>query len=398
MQPSCGKWVNNMPEVHAVLGASSAHRWMNCPGSVALNAAVPDRTSSYAEEGTLAHLLAENMINYNLGRMTKKEFNKVFAGIKKDALYSQEMQGYIEGYVNTVWELMNEAKAITPDAQLLTEQRLDFSGYVEDGFGTGDVVIVCDGFVHIIDLKYGKGVSVSAESNPQLMLYGLGALAAYDLLYSVSTVKMTIIQPRLDNVSSYEMYAEDLEAWGEEVVKPRAEAAMEENAPCHAGEWCRFCKARANCRARAETNLELARFEFRDPRLLSDEEIGGILKRAAEVAEWAGDVKAYAQAEAVEHGKKWKGWKLVEGRSNRRYTDEPAVAKALMDAGYEEAVLYERKLLGITAMERLVGRKNFSELLGGLVVKPAGAPTLVEESDKRPELKSTESAKEDFKE
>lgn len=386
-----------MPEVHAVLGASSAHRWMNCPGSVALNAAEPDKTSSYAQEGTLAHLLAENMINYNLGRMTKKDFNKAFSEIKKDELYSQEMQEYIEGYVNTIWELMNEAKARTPDAQLLTEQRLDFSEYVPEGFGTGDVVIVCDGFVHIIDLKYGKGVSVSADSNPQLMLYGLGALAAYDLLYSVDTVKMTIIQPRLDNVSSYEMYAEDLEEWGETVVKPRAEAAMEENAPCHAGEWCRFCKVKATCRARAEENLVLAKYEFQDPRLLSDEEIGAILKQAAEVAEWAGDIRSYAQTEAVEHGKKWAGWKLVEGRSNRRYKDELAVAKALTEAGYEEAVLYERKLLGITAMEKVVGKKNFGELLGDLVVKPAGAPTLVEESDKRPELKSAESAKEDFK-
>ncbi len=386
-----------MPEVHAVLGASSAHRWMNCPGSVALNTAEPDKTSSYAQEGTLAHLLAENMINYNLGRMTKKDFNKAFSEIKKDEFYSQEMQEYIEGYVNTIWELMNEAKARTPDAQLLTEQRLDFSEYVPEGFGTGDVVIVCDGFVHIIDLKYGKGVSVSADSNPQLMLYGLGALAAYDLLYSVDTVKMTIIQPRLDNVSSYEMYAEDLEEWGETVVKPRAEAAMEENAPCHAGEWCRFCKVKATCRARAEENLVLAKYEFQNPRLLSDEEIGAILKQAAEVAEWAGDIRSYAQTEAVEHGKKWAGWKLVEGRSNRRYKDELAVAKALTEAGYEEAVLYERKLLSITAMEKVVGKKNFGELLGDLVVKPAGAPTLVEESDKRPELKSAESAKEDFK-
>lgn len=386
-----------MPEVHAVLGASSAHRWMNCPGSVALNAAVPDKTSSYAQEGTLAHLLAENMINYNLGRMTKKEFNKIFAEIKENELYNQEMQECIEGYVNTVWELMNEAKARTPDAQLLTEQRLDFSGYVPDGFGTGDVVIVCDGLVHIIDLKYGKGVEVSAESNPQLMLYGLGALTAYDLLYSVDTVKMTIIQPRLDNVSSYEMYAGDLDFWGESVVKPKAAAAMEEDAPCNAGEWCRFCKVKANCRERAEKNLELAKYEFQDPRLLSDEEIGSILKRAAEVAEWAGDIKSYAQTEAIENGKKWAGWKLVEGKSNRKYKDELAVAKALTDAGYEEAILYERKLLGITAMEKVVGKKNFTKLLGDLVIKPTGAPTLVEESDKRPELKSAESAKEDFK-
>lgn len=385
-----------MPEVHAILGASSAHRWMNCPGSVALNASAPDKTSIYADEGTLAHSLAENMINYNLGRMAKKEFNKAFGEIKKNELYTQEMQEYIEGYVNTIWELMNEAKAVTPDAELLTEQRLDFSEYVPDGFGTGDVVIVYDGFVHIIDLKYGKGVGVSAESNPQLMLYGLGALAAYDLLYGIKTVKMTIIQPRLDIVSSYEVYAEDLEDWGENVVKPKAEAALKEDAPCNAGSWCRFCKVKSTCRARAEANLELAKFEFQDPRLLSDTEIGSTLKRAEEIAAWAGDVKAYAQTEAVEHGKKWDGWKLVEGRSNRKYTDELAVAKTLTDAGYEEAVLYERKLLGITAMEKLVGKKNFTELLGELVIKPAGAPTLVEVSDKRPEINSVESAKEDF--
>lgn len=384
-----------MPDVHAVLGASSAHRWMNCPGSVNLCQDIPDKGSSYAEEGTLAHSLAELLINYNLGRMTKAEFNKQFKKLKESSFYCQEMQDYIEDYVRNVWEMTNEAKSHSKDAELLTEQRLDFSEWVPEGFGTGDVVIVYDKVIHIIDLKYGKGVGVSAEENPQLMLYGLGALSTYDMLYDIETIKLTIVQPRLDNISTFEISADALQEWGVNVVRPAAEEALSDSARCEAGDWCRWCKVKATCRARKDAMTELAKMEFRDARLLEDSEIGEVLRLADQLTAWAGDIKEYAQQEA-EKGKKWDGWKLVEGRSNRKYSDETKVAEALISAGYEEALLYERKLYGITAMEKIIGKKPFAEFCGELIIKPTGKPVLVPESDKRPELNSIDSAVKDF--
>lgn len=384
-----------MPEVHALLSASSADRWMHCPGSVSLCKGIPDQSSTYAEEGTLAHSLAELMINYNFGSMTKAAYQEKWKQLKKHPLYNKEMQEYIEDYTQSIWEISNEAKSHSKDAELLTEQRLDFSTWVPGGFGTGDVVIVYDKVIHIVDLKYGKGVGVSAEHNPQLMLYGLGALTTYDMLYDIDTVKLTIFQPRLGSVSSFEVYADDLLAWGENVVKPAAEEALSENARCVSGEWCRWCKVRATCRARKEAMADLARMEFKDARLLEDSEIGEVLQLADQLTAWAGDVKEYALQEA-EKGKKWEGWKLVEGRSNRKYSDEAKVAEVLLGAGYAEALLYERKLYGITAMEKIVGKKQLAEYCGDLIVKPAGKPVLVPESDKRPELNSLDSAVKDF--
>lgn len=386
-----------MPDVHSRLGASSSHRWMNCPGSVKLCEAVPDKSSSYAEEGTLAHSLAELIINYNLGRIKKTEFNKGMKKIQGGQYYSQEMQDYIKDYTEKVWELMNAAKSISKDAVLLTEQRLDFSDWVPDGFGTGDVVIVYDRVIHIIDLKYGKGVGVSAEENPQLMLYGLGALSSYDMLYDIEKVILTIIQPRLDSISTYETTAAELLEWGEKKVRPAAEETLKDDAKCVAGEWCRFCKVKAVCRARKDAMAELAKMEFSDPRLLDDYEIGEVLRLADQLTAWAGDVKEYAQEEA-EKGKKWDGWKLVEGRSNRKYSNEAKVAETLKEAGYDEALLYEKKLYGITAMEKIVGKKPLAELCGSLIIKPPGKPVLVPESDKRPEINSADSAKKDFEE
>jgi len=370
---------------------------MNCPGSVKLCEAVPDKSSSYAEEGTLAHSLAELIINYNLGRIKKAEFNKGMKKIQGGQYYSQEMQDYIKDYTEKVWELMNAAKSISKDAVLLTEQRLDFSDWVPDGFGTGDVVIVYDRVIHIIDLKYGKGVGVSAEENPQLMLYGLGALSSYDMLYDIEKVILTIIQPRLDSISTYETTAAELLEWGEKKVRPAAEETLKDDAKCVAGEWCRFCKVKAVCRARKDAMTELAKMEFSDPRLLEDYEIGEVLRLADQLTAWAGDVKEYAQEEA-EKGKKWDGWKLVEGRSNRKYSNEAKVAETLKKAGYDEALLYEKKLYGITAMEKIVGKKPLAELCGSLIIKPPGKPVLVPESDKRPEINSADSAKKDFEE
>lgn len=385
-----------MPEVHAKLSASGAKRWMNCPPSVRLEEGFKDKESPYAKEGTLAHSLAELMINYNCGRLKKTEFNKQLKELSKDELYNQEMQEYIEDYVHTVWEFVNEAKAKCKDIEILTEQRLDFSEYVPDGFGTGDVVIISDGEIHIIDLKYGKGVEVFANDNPQLRLYGLGAISTYEMLYDFDKVKMTIMQPRLNNISSETMPVNFLKDWGKYTVKPLAELAIKGEGEFKTGDHCQFCKARATCRARAEENLELAKMEFVEPELLKDEEIGEVLRKADQLVHWVKDITEYALSEAVNNGKKWDGWKLVEGRSNRKYTDEIKVAEVLKEAGYDGAVLYEKKLYGITAMEKVVGKKKFSELLNDLVEKPTGKPTLVPESDKRPEINSTDAAKKDF--
>lgn len=384
-----------MPEVHARLSASGAKRWMSCPPSVALEEQFPDKGSEYAREGTLAHSLAEVMIRYNAGQIKKTEFNKVLKGIQKDELYTPDMLDYVEEYASLVWEDYNAAKK--EDSLILVEQRVDFSDYVPEGFGTCDAVIITDGKLHIYDLKYGKGVEVFAQNNPQLRLYGLGAVEAFDLLYDFDVIEMTIIQPRLGNVSTEMMTVEELRDWGRLTVRPLAEKASRGEGEFKPGDHCQFCKAKATCRARAEANMELAKMEFADPELLDDSEIGEVLRVADQLQKWVKDITDYALTEAVNHRKKWDGWKLVEGRSNRKYVDEGKVVDALHEAGYDDAVIYKKELWGITAMEKLIGKKNFSDFLGNLVEKPAGKPVLVPESDKRPELNAIERAKEDFK-
>ena len=382
---------------HAILSASGAYRWLACPPSARLEEQFEETTSTYAEEGTLAHALAEAKLKLYLKQIPAKEFAKKLQEFEKSEHYSTSMLDYIESYASIVMEKVNEAKARSADAVVLLEQKLDFSDWVPEGFGTGDVVIISDGVLEIIDLKYGKGVPVSAEDNAQMRLYALGALATFDSLYDIKTVRMTIVQPRLDSVSSDEIPAEMLYWWADTELIKRAQLAWDGQGEFQAGEHCRFCRARFNCRARAEANLELAKMDFQKPELLTDEEIGEVLKQADELKAWVSDVFDYALEQARDHGKKFKGWKLVEGRSVRKYADEEAVAKTLLEAGYKEEQIYEKKLWGITAMEKLLGKTKFGELLKGLVVKPAGKPTLVPESDKRPELNSTAAAVADFK-
>lgn len=387
-----------MPEVHARLSASGASRWINCPPSVRMEEAFPDKGSSYAAEGTLAHSVAELFLRYNNGELNKRTFNTRLNKLKKEELFSDEMEDYCADYAQSVWEQVNEAKALCSDPEVLFEQRLDFSDYVPGGFGTGDVVIVADEVLQVIDLKYGKGVGVSAENNPQLRLYGLGALTEYSVLYDIKEVKMTIIQPRLDNVSTEVLSVEELTTWAEDVVKPAADLAEAGEGDLCVGDHCRFCKARATCRARADYNLELTKLEFRNADVLEEWEIGEVLERADELSSWVRDITDYAFDQALNHGKHWDGWKLVEGRSVRKYVDEEGVSTALQAEGYAEEDLFNKKLKGITEMEKLVGKKLFAEALVDLVEKPAGKPVLVKETDKRPALNGTESAKNDFME
>lgn len=383
---------------HALLSASSAKRWLECTPSPRFEEQFTESSSDFAAEGTFAHSYAEAKLSMYFKITKKSVCTAEIARLQKSEYYSQDLNDYIAQYSDIIIERYNEAKSRSKDAIILLEQRLDFSQWVPEGFGTGDIIIIADGTLEVIDLKYGKGVPVAAENNPQLRLYGLGAYNAFGMLYDIDNVIMTIVQPRLDSVTTDAIAVDKLIAWGDEYVKPRADIAILGEGDFIPGEHCRFCKGKAVCRARAELNLKLASYEFRQPNVLEVEEIADILGKLDRLTSWADDVKTYSLEQAEKNGVKFPGYKLVEGRSTRKYSDQDVVADTLIKAGYVEALLYERSLLGITAMEKLIGKKKFEETLGELIIKPAGKPTLVVEADKRPEIQSINSAKADFAE
>ena len=370
---------------HAALSASSSHRWMNCPPSVRLTEHIADSGSIYAAEGSEAHALCE----YKLRRLLGMDAGNPLDCPGGLQYYDSTMEDAANGYVAFVMELLEEIRKTCSDPIVMVEQRLNFSRWVKDGFGTGDAVIVADGILQIVDFKYGTGVPVSAEDNSQMRLYALGALDMFGELYDVDTVKMTIYQPRLSNISTDSVSKDDLLDWAESTLRPVAELAYKGEGEMNAGSWCRFCKLRTTCRKRAEANLALAQHDFKLPPTLSDEEIAIILDQLDDLTSWAADIREYALTAALS-GTHFEGWKLVEGRANRRYTNEEAVAQAVIGSGHDP---YERKLLGITAMEKLLGKKQFTILLSDLVERPQGKPTLVPASDKRPEMTN---AKNDF--
>ena len=372
------------PKAHAVLSASSSDRWLHCPPSARLCEAYEDKGSDYAAEGTDAHTLCEFRLKQALGI-------PVEAPIENLSWYNEEMEDCAAGYTAYVLEQVAIAKQTCADPVILIEQRVDFSRWVTDGFGTADCIVIADGVLKICDYKHGRGVEVSATENPQMMCYALGALELFDAIYDIDTVSMTIFQPRRENVSTYDLSKEKLYRWADEVLKPAADLAFAGDGNFLCGEWCGFCKAKHDCRARAEANMELARYDFKLPPLLTDEEIEDVLARVDDLVSWASDIKEYALQQAIS-GKAWSGWKLVEGRSNRKYTNEDAVITAVSQAGFDP---YERKVLGITAMQKLLGKTRFEELLSAYIEKPQGKPTLVPESDKRPAMNT---AKNDFME
>lgn len=388
------KAVNHSARKHALLSASGASRWMNCTPSARLEENFEEKRSVYADEGTLAHEFGDIEIRHKLGLISKKVYNVEIAKLRKHELYSTEMEPEVAKYVEIVMEAYNVAKQKNPDAVMLVEQRLDFSHLVEQGFGTGDNVIIADGVLDVIDLKYGKGVKVDADENSQLKLYGSGALREYELLYDIHTVRLTIVQPRLDHVSIWEISVDDLIAWGENEVKPKALKAYAGEGEQTPGEWCKFCKAKAVCRGLANENMKLAAFEFQDPHILSDKEVIEIYGQLSIFQDWASSVSSYILDEANK-GKQWPGYKLVEGRSNRKWLDENKVIEVLQE-DYDENEYMNTKLAGIAAIEKLVGKANFGPKLNEFIVKPPGAPTLVPESDKRPAM-GVEQAKLDFK-
>ena len=372
------------PKGHAVLSASSSDRWLHCPPSARLCESYDDKGSDYAAEGTDAHALCEYKLRKALGIEAEDP-------TKSLTWLNEEMDDCATGYVAYVLEQIEAAKQVCADPVVLVEQRVDFSRWVEGGFGTADALIIADGTLKICDYKHGLGVLVRADENPQLMCYALGAMELFDSIYDIETVSMTIYQPRRDNVSTYEITRDALLRWADEVLRPTAELAFVGDGNFLCGEWCGFCKAKNDCRARAEANLALAQHEFKLPPLLMDEEIEDILTKVDELIAWASDIKEYALQQAIS-GKEWAGWKLVEGRSNRKYVNDAAVAKVVENAGFDP---YERKVLGVTGMQKLLGKSRFDELLSLYIEKPQGKPTLVPESDKRPAM-STAAA--DFKE
>lgn len=390
-----------MPK-HAKLSASGAELWINCPGSVHMAELYLETTSPAAEEGTLAHALAETMIKVardNSGPMTQTELVverdnvNAFYSVHKDLGGSfDDMKRILEPYVDFVLEEFEAIRKKDPAAELMTEQRVDFSDIVPGGFGTSDVVIIGDDTCEVIDLKYGKGVPISAIANPQIRLYTYGTMSAFDLSYDFSRVKMVIYQPRLDSVTSEELTADDLRSWGKAVIAPAAKRALSKNPKYNPGPWCKshFCPAAGSCKARA---AKMHEFEYmierrrKDDAVLSGDDMGKALSAAREYTAWAKDLENEA-LELAQSGEAVTGWKVVESVAKRKYKSEEIVAATLVKAGYDPALIYEKKLLGVTKMTQLMGKKEFHEVLEepGLVFKPEGAPTLAPESDKRPAI------------
>lgn len=371
-----------MPGTHAILSASSSSRWLACPPSARINAELPETTSVYAEEGTQAHALAEKTLKDYLAGGP--------AEVQSD---NEEMKEAVQRYVDVCIEKINAAKAASPDAVVHVEFRLDFSTYVPDGFGTGDMVIVSDKSLEICDLKYGKGVPVSAEGNTQMRLYALGAVDEFGMLYAFDTVHMTIIQPRLDSVSTDTLSAGKLIDWGRS-INPIAKLAYDGEGDFQAGDHCRFCKFRPRCKALAAYMAE--KTALRKKQTLTDLETVSILQAAKDIKRWLTDLEDYALGKALD-GYDWPGMKLVEGRSKRVITDPDAAAATLIDKGFDADAVYKpRELQTLTALEKLVGKKSLAEALGGLLEKPDGKPTLVELSDKRPPLDITAKAADAF--
>lgn len=384
------------PEEHAVLSASSSARWLNCTPSVVFSAPyeVERKDTTFTAEGTAAHALAELKLQLDTGKITKRKFNAQLKKFKSgNEYYSVSFEGFVDDYVGFVNETINSYD----DPEVELEQRVNFSDWVPEGYGTSDVVIMTDSVLHIVDLKFGKGVPVSAIENTQLMLYALGTYYEFNMAYDFETVRMTIHQPRLYDTSTYELSVVELLDWAETIVKPRAELAMAGEGDYAPGEKaCQWCPAKAVCKARADMNLQNAiKYDFADTNELEPEEISDILSQSKAIKKWLEDVEAYALTQARDEGQSFPGWKLVAGRSNRKITNADMAGSILLDAGFEE-IYKPHELLTLTALEKMVGKKQFGELLDDLIIKPEGKPTLVVKTDKRPELSSTGQAIKDF--
>lgn len=360
------------PNNHALLSPSSSHRWLNCTKSALLESEFENKESEAAAEGTAAHDLCEHKVKKSLRKRSKRPTSKYA---------SDEMEEHTDAYRDFVLEQFELEKQTCPDAQLFLEIKLSLENYIPGSFGTCDCLIVSDNKMHIIDFKYGLGILVDATDNTQLKLYAIAALEAYGMLYSFDDIAMTIFQPRRENLSTWTISVDELQQWADKVLKPKAVQAAEGTGEFCSGEWCTFCRAAVKCRARAAAKLDLAKHEFTLPPLLSDEEIENILSLLPDLTKWANDIMAYASDAAINHGKQWNFHKVVAGRSIRKYKDETSVIEAAKDAGYTD--IFKQSLIPLTEMEKLMGKSRFNEVLGDLVIKPPGKPTLVSITDKR---------------
>lgn len=383
---------------HALLSASSSHRWLKCTPCVRLEEKFPEKTSSYAEEGTLAHEIAEFKVrSYFLEAMPKATYTRRLNKLKKEEHFDKEMLVHTDTYLEFI---KGEAMQTSSKPFIAVEQTVDYSKYAPEGFGTADCILISEDTLQVIDFKYGKGVAVSAEENPQMKLYALGALELFGVFYDIQKIKLSIVQPRIDNISIYELTKEALLEWGEKIVKPQAEKAFMGVGEYMQGEHCRFCKAKGACEFRATENLQKVE-KLRDiislkeiNGTLSNAELGDALTRTEGVEQWINDLKEHALSQLLK-GEQIPGWKAVEGRSNRKIADVDKAFEILEENGYEEALLYERKPLTLTALEKTLGKKEVALAIGDYIEKPSGAPTLAKETDKREPFKT--SAADEFK-
>ena len=375
-----------MTEKHATLSASSSHRWLSAPPLPQLEKFFESKTSEVAHEGTAAHALGEWKLRQALGEKTKRP---------KSEYQDKEMEDCTDDYVAFVMETLAKVKEKTADPVVLIEQRLDFSNYVPEGFGTGDCIIIADGTLHIIDFKYGKGVQVEATDNSQLMLYSLGILNLYDALYDIKEITMTIFQPRKFHISTDTKSVEELLYWANTTLREKAELAFKGEGTVEYGPWLQFSNCNAVIRVRKDYHDKLKRFQLASPHLLTDAEIEEVLEHVDDLVKWANDIKEYATKVALETGKEWTGYKLAEGRSIRKFKDEEQVAKIAQKNGYMD--IYRKSLITLTDMQKLMGRDKFNELLGNQIYKPQGKPTLVPNTDKRKAIVMHD-VKQEFKE
>ena len=402
-----------MPESHALLGASNSKQWLNCPPSARMQEKIPSESSVYAEEGTFAHSVCEYKVRTYLRERVKRPQSEEYD--------SEEIEQITDIYSEFVISTIEEIKKNGCEPLTLVEERVDYSYLVPSGFGTADMIVIGNdengkGLLHIADFKTGKGVFVDAEHNSQLMLYALGALHAYGYIYPIETIRMTIVQPRLDNISTFECSREELEAWGES-IRPIAKLAYEGDGEQKCGDWCRFCRAKPICRACADEALALAKEEFLDldggaltpdqvnpgnssapvfkqPGLIPFHELEEILPTLNRISSWIESVFAFVTGEAINNGVPVKGYKVVEGRSKRVFTDLKAVVDTAMQNGYTD--LYKKELISLTEFEKLMGKKRFTELLGPYVAKPPGKLALVPDSDPRPPVENAVSPEQEF--
>lgn len=372
---------------HALLSASGAHRWLNCTPSPRLEERYGiKQTSKYADEGTLAHAIGELMLRKDLlNAVSSQEYERELEALMNEEAFNDEMFDEVPKYVDYCLEQFNAAKAITPDAIALVEEKIDLIEFVPDGFGSDDCIIIADGVMEVIDLKYGKGVPVYAVHNKQLMLYGLGALHKYGILYDVHTVRLTVVQPRIDNFSSWDIPAGELLEWANGELREKAKLAFEGKGELQVGDWCKFCSVKNRCRLLADESLKIAKYEFAKPEILSDEEIADVLKRTPMLTEWANSIFEYAQFQAINNKKQWPGFKVVEGRAVRKWIDEETATSTIFAKfpNLEDNDVLKTKLKGIGEIEKLVGKTEFQNKLSSVVVKPAGTPKLVPAEDKR---------------